>query len=263
MFIKDSNEKSILKSVLACAAFMLLVSYANAEYVMIDDFSEPGQNITSKGQQAWSDTNSNVLGGVRDGSVGCESSEADGRSTANISNGLFAVTTNHKAAPSIYLSYDGLAGWGNHLDDDPFNDSLSPSQDLTAGGADAFSIEFVHADEGDSGVAFFNDVLLTVKMEGQSNLYQYNANTEANSWMDTNYNLISESNPMAFEVEFAKLGNGTSTDIDMAKVEAVGLHICSENYDLEYTLNSFSTVPEPATLALLGSGLIMLRRKRR
>lgn len=96
-----------------------------ADLVMIDDFTEPSRTITSKGQQEWVDYTSTVPGGVRDGSVGCESSDALGNTTMKIEGGLFKISTNKSASPSVYLSYDATAGWGSDKDYDPFNGTFS------------------------------------------------------------------------------------------------------------------------------------------
>ncbi|MBN2686508.1 MAG: hypothetical protein JXR40_14600, partial [Pontiellaceae bacterium] len=125
-----------------------------ADLVMIDDFTEPSsRTITSRGQQEWIDTTTTVPGGVRDGSVGCESSDTDGNTTMTISGGLFQISTNKKASPSVYLSYDGTAGWGTDKDYAPFNGAFSPTIDLTDNGANnRFSILFAYADGMTEGV---------------------------------------------------------------------------------------------------------------
>ena len=131
-----------------CAGLLFAGPGALAGMLLLDGFDEPvsGSAHTSKGQSAWHDTTDTVMGGIRDGSVGCESSELDGTTTAQISGGLMEVTTNKKASPSVYLSYDRTAGWGPDLDSDPFNGSCVPALDLTDGGGnDRFRIVFASA----------------------------------------------------------------------------------------------------------------------
>ncbi|MDD2237975.1 MAG: hypothetical protein PHP44_03965 [Kiritimatiellae bacterium] len=105
--------KRINKSYFMAVVLLYLCSGITAEcaVVLIDDFSIPasGQTVTSKGQQSWVNLTASVLGGVRDGSVGCESSEADGNTTGQITGGQLYIETNKRASPSMYLSYDGTA----------------------------------------------------------------------------------------------------------------------------------------------------------
>ncbi|WP_168433524.1 hypothetical protein [Pontiella sulfatireligans] len=235
----------------------------SANAFLIDDFSDPAnQTTTSQGNQtAWEDTTSSVIGGIRDGSVGCESSSSGGTTTAKFANGKLEVYTNKKASPSIYLAYDGTAGWGSNLDTDPFgNGTISPVLDFTDGGGnDRFSITFASAGGMDPSTNFFNDVLLSVKIEGEKNLYQANMDDAANAWMDENYNALAAGRAAAFEIDFSALG----ASIDMTKVEAFSLHICSENKNMDYSIDKIEAVPEPAVLtlvALFGIGLLSAKR---
>jgi hypothetical protein len=151
-----------------CAAVLMVTTAAWAGPVMIDDFSESATGtITSRGQQAWVDNTLTVPGGVRDGSVGCESSDADGTTRMQISAGLFKIDTNKKAAPSVYLSYDGTAGWGDDLDYDPFNGAFTTALDLTGNGSnDRFSILFAYAKGMSPTIEYFNDVFVSVLIGG-------------------------------------------------------------------------------------------------
>ena len=130
--------KSIKIFCLIIGALLYFCSSFTAEcaVVMIDSFTFPAttQTVTSKGQQSFVNVTDTVLGGVRDGSVGCESSEADGNTTGKIDGGKYEIYTNKKASPSMYLSYDGTSGWGTHLDTDPFNGQFAQPIDLTDGG---------------------------------------------------------------------------------------------------------------------------------
>lgn len=243
-----------------------MLSVANAADVVIDDFSDPsnGNAHTSQGQSAWYESVTGVIGGNRDGSVGCESSEFDGTTTAQITGGEFTVTTNKKASPSIYLSYDQTPGWGPNLDTDPFNGTFSSSQDLT-GGSDnnRFAIVFTHAAGRNVGIAYFNDFLITVEVD--SVLYSCNLGDQgtdaANVWMEANYDDLSSDIPATFYVDFSQL-SGTP---DMSAVDAIALHICSNKYDWEYSLDSiYTTVPEPMTvMLLLGGGAVFAAKRRK
>lgn len=240
------------------ATFLLAVA-AQATPILIDDFSEPSRNITSRGQQEWVDTTATVPGGVRDGSVGCESSDTDGNTTMRINNGLFAILTNKKAAPSVYLSYDATAGWGSDKDYAPFNGAFVSTIDLTGGGKnDRFSILFAYANGMDPTVDYFNDVFVSVQINGS--FYQYDAAAAANTWMDQHYETLNAGTACAFEVLFSALGSG----IDMTQVEAIHLHVCSENRDMEYGLDQIVAIPEPAAAGLIllaGGGLFLLERR--
>lgn len=246
---------------------LMVVAAVSGDTFVIDDFSVPasGSAHTSKGQAAWYDTTSSVLGGIRDGSVGCESSELDGTTTAQITGGKFNVKTNKKASPSVYLSYDQTPGWGSHLDNDPFNGVLNPVQDLTDSGSnDRFSIVFASASGRNVSIPYFNDFLITVKIKDVGTLYQCNLGNNgtgaANTWMESNYTTLNAGTPVAFDVLFTELDDS----INMSQVEGVAFHICSNNSNLEYSLDSISTVPEPATFCLLavGSVFVMIRKKR-
>ncbi len=242
-------------------------SMVSADVIIIDDFTEPSsRNITSRGQQAWVDVTGTVIGGIRDGSAGCESSDADGTTTARISAGIFSILTNKKASPSIYLAYDQTAGWGTHLDNDPFNGVLNPAWDLSDNGSnDRFSILFSKATSTDSATPFFNDFLLTVKVKGDPSLYQRDMDTAANAWMVSNKAALAAGSPVAFEIFFTDLGDG----VDLSQVEGFSLHICSENRDMEYAIDRIAAIPDPAgipepavaTLVLLfGIGTLSVKR---
>jgi hypothetical protein len=234
----------------AKAFFFLLVVVcsAGADWVMIDDFLESATaTITSQGQQAWVDNTPTVPGGVRDGSIGCETSDADGTTRMQISDGLFKIDTNKKASPSVYLSYDGTAGWGSGLDDDPFNGAFTTALDLTGNGSnDRFSLLFAYAKGMSATTDYFNDVFVSVLIGGQ--FYQYDASDDANAWMGDNYATLNTETPSAFEVLFSKLGTG----LDLSRVQAIHLHVCSENRDMDYALDKFEAVPEPAVISLIG-----------
>jgi hypothetical protein len=253
----------IFKIELVGAIFsIMVVAEGMAATVVIDDFSEGNRNITSRGQTAWTDSGLNVLGGVRDGSAGCENSDTEGLTTANISDGLFSVSTNPKGAPSIYLSYDGTSGWEDEaeLDANPFNGSINPVQDLTDNGSnDRFSITFAYTKGASETVDFFNDFNLAVKVGGST--YLVDVSDVANVWVDDNYAELSADTPTAvsFEVLFSDFGD----DVDMSEVEGFYLHVCSENLNMEYAIDEIAAVPEPAAAALLlvvGGGLLFVRR---
>jgi len=249
----------MMKARVGIVVAWLVASVAFGE-VVIDDFSEGNRTITSRGQTAWYDTGLNVLGGVRDGSAGCENSPAGGLTTAKIQDGLFKVYSNKSGAPSIYLSYDQTAGWGGTpLDDYPFNGSLNPVQDLTENGSnDRFRITFASANGADPEINFFNDVHLVVKVEGTN--YLANMSSSANTWMEANYDDLNATTPVAasFEVSFSEFG-----DIDMSQAQGFFLHVCSENMDMEYAIDKIAAVPEPASVLMIGfgAGLIFLVRR--
>jgi hypothetical protein len=239
----------------------LLIGSAGADSVMIDDFSESATSTkTSTGnQEEWVDNTSTVPGGVRDGSVGCEWSDADGTTRMQIGDGLFKIDTNKKAAPSMYLSYDGTAGWGTDKDSSPFNGKFATALDLTGDGSnDRFSILFAYADGMSATTNYFNDVLISVQIADE--FHQHDATGAANVWINDNYATLNQETPVAFEVLFSELGSG----LDMSSVEAIHLHICSENRDMDYAIDQFEAVPEPSGVlmvsAVLLTGLWIRRR---
>ncbi|MDD4735245.1 MAG: hypothetical protein PHP44_03970 [Kiritimatiellae bacterium] len=152
------------------------------------------------------------------------------------------------------------------MDTDPFNGTFSLPIDLTDGGRNnSFSVVFSSAGGKSELVDSFNDVLLTVLIDGT--LHQYDYDDEANAWFDENYAALSGGTPATFSMPFSSLGGG----LDMTQVDAVCLHVCSENYDLEYSLDSFYTdgsgsdaVPEPGVAAtfLTGGAMLCLLRRR-
>ena len=89
----------------------------------------------------------------------------------------------------------------------------------------------------------------------------------ANTWFDANYAALSNGTPATLSLPFSSLGVG----LDMTDVDAVCLHVCSENYNFEYAIDTFFTdgsgsdsVPEPgmASFFLLGGALLALLRRR-
>lgn len=251
--------RTLIVSILA-----FLAASTSFAVVVIDDFTEGTSSYTSTGQQsAWDNSNINVLGGIRNGSVGCESSDTDGTTKANIQDGHFEVTTNKKASPSIYLGYDATAGWGTDLDTDPFNGAFSSAVDLTQSGLNnSFAITFSYASGTDTVTPFFNDFLFTVQIAGvmYTKNVGFNGDGTANIWMAANYTDLNNEISATFLVPFSEL-NGTP---NMSQVEAFSLHICSENKNSEYTLDSITAaVPEPASALMIafGGGLIALVRR--
>jgi hypothetical protein len=77
--------------------------------------------------------------------------------------------------------------------------------------------------------------------------------------MDENYATLNTETPVAFEVLFSELGTG----LDMSSVEAIHLHVCSENRDMDYGIDKIQAVPEPAVMSLIGlSGAFALLIRR-
>ncbi|NCD33004.1 MAG: hypothetical protein EOL87_06230 [Spartobacteria bacterium] len=165
---------------------LLLCSHTVFGAVVIDSFEDGDGNHTSKGQSAWIDNPATVIGGIRDGSAGCEASEADGTTTARIGDGELYVFTNHKAAPSVYFNYDAHSGWGSDLDTDPFTGTFAAPVDLTEDGKNTqFSFFFTHALYDSSSAPFFNDVLITLKIQDEPSFSQINLGARGTGYANT------------------------------------------------------------------------------
>ena len=248
-------------------ALMGLIATNAFSTVVIDDFTTPTtqENHSSQGGQVqWTDnsTAGSILGDYRDGSVGCELTSEDNQVNVKIGTGKFEVTAQPKAGPSIYLSYDGTAGWSQPADpeNDRFNGTFASAIDLTDGGAnDRFSFSFAYAFGGKVGpeTVTFNDFKITLLEydNGTTNTYSYNGgeNTAAggddtvNTWMTDNYTDLNNEQSATFEMDFSKFGGASLDD-----VLALQVHICSADLGSDYTLNSIAAVPEPASAMMIG-----------
>lgn len=275
------NLKSILfgpaQMLGAILVIGLICNSGLAGEVVIDDFSAPadGTQYQSPGSgfNEWTNTTNGTgtLGSYRDGAVGCESQGGQGDTKATLTAAEeFEMTSNNQGNSSVYLSYDDTSGWGT--DDQPEGDkfngafsntsngSLGAPVDLTDGGSnDRFELTFTFADldDGTLNNAYFNDFLITLAENDGGTLgdesddieYQYNAGAggddSANTWMATNYSDLNAGTARTFTVDFQEFGSASLDD-----VEAVQLHICTEETDFDYTLTSFKATPEPGLAAL-------------
>ena len=86
--------------------------------ISIDEFTEPTtavQHTSNAGAQVqWSDTGLTAtltVGGVRDGSIGCEYYDNISVIRATVGAGSLSVDSTGSSTPSLYLSYDATSGW--------------------------------------------------------------------------------------------------------------------------------------------------------
>ncbi len=265
------------KTTILWAVFLFFAAQSFAAEIIIDTFASPTSQATysssSKTQVQWTDSSSSgdILGGVRDGSVGCELSTDNNQSQARVGDGTFAITAQPKAGPSTYLSYDGTEGWSQPADpeNDRFNGTFASAIDLTDGRLnDRFYFSFVYAFHGKDGdgTVTFNDFRITLLEydNGENNTYSYNVGYQgdgsANTWMTENYTDLNDGESATFAMDFSSFGDASLDD-----VLALQIHICSADLGSDYTLNSISAaVPEPTSIAMISvTGAIALIIRRR
>lgn len=255
--------------------------------LIIDDFQEPtdSHEIKSNGgkQAQWTDPGNdgsysddvNVLGGIRDGSLGCESYDNTSSVSGDVGGGTLNVRSAGTSTPSIYLSYDGTRGWEEtdlNPETKPFNGTFT-AKDFTAYDQITFTFASVGGFEfGEGENGGFNDFNITFLQgagEGQENdgefLYTYDAATAGE--LGGANDLTNSDVTQAFSIDLSLLKNNNDETATFDGVQAVQLHICSEDTKSEYSLDSFSltAIPEPNTLFLLivaASAAIMRRPHR-
>lgn len=117
----------------------------------------------------------------------------------------------------------------------------------------------------DPEVAYFNDVFISVQINDY--FYQYDAATDANAWMDAHYDELNAGTPAAFDVLFSSLvakNGGPAINMTlMSQVEAIHVHVCSENRNMDYGIDQIAAIPEPAAVTfIVWAGIAMLVGRR-
>jgi len=265
---------------------------AHAEPMSIDEFTAPGTASTVKStggsQKPWSDTGltaTDTLGGIRDGSIGCEGVNTSSV-TAIVGAGAISLDATGGSTPSLYLGYDGHSGWGSHLETQPFNGVLSSPVDLTGGGGnDAIALRFTSVRSRGVG---FNDFRITLvqgyagDVNTSPGTIAYDADGTptagtADYWFSfnaasaINAQLTDGTGEQTFYFPMSSLVNAAGSTATFNAVQAIQFHGCTEQVAFDYTMDSIQAVPEPTTIAamvsaglcLVGFGLYRRRRAQR
>jgi hypothetical protein len=269
--------------------------------IVIDEFTEPSAATyfsNKNSQVAWADSGldtADTIGGVRDGSIGCEYYDNTSNVKTTVGGGEIKVDSTGNSTPSLYLAYDGHSGWGGtypaSLETEPFNGVFASTVDLTGGGTNAsIAFRFTAVDGLDSGTGF-NDFRITL-IQGYTGDVNSSPGTvdfdvdgtptagTADYWYSydaadvINGQLTNTTSEQIFLFDLASLVNDNNVTATFDSVQAIQIHACTEDTGLTYTLDSVravagaaggpTPVPEPATgWALASVALLAFRRRRR
>lgn len=235
--------------ILPAAAFALVVPAA-ASAVVIDNFDDGAFVLTAAGSSDDRPSDrttvtgdpSNILGGQREVTLNLNRGRGvvDARTLANIEStgdgGVLALSDSGRAFSELVLSYRNLGG-----------------VDLTEGGTqDAFLLDY------DFFQGFSRVAALVRSGAGTGTGVVFVAESDN----DRIVGPASRANAQQRLIAFADF-NGT---VDFGDVDSVEFFINSQDSALggatDFELDSITTVPEPAGLALLAAGAALLRRRR-
>ena len=280
-----SMKKNLLSA--AACALMGLASSAQAG-VIIDLFSDPAvpQEViaTKKNENASNQVGSfpSILGGYRDLSV----TMVDGPSTyqglsyvssVTVGNGSLAFANGATITGKAVVTWDGINEAG--ADGGGVTKTGLGGLDLTYGGAaNKFLVDVFSTDLG------FNYSISLWDMDGTQSTLSAGVQFQVNSKITTDYyfdwfnlgtglycNGIAITDPLTCADPTTQLLFSivrTGDGVDFSKIGAVQLTLQGDRAELDMRIGSIRTVPEPATLglvglALLGAGAISRRSARK
>ena len=253
-----------------------------------DEFSEPTSPVTyqSNGgeQTQWTNTvTSGTLAGVRDGSIGCEYYPDSSVTRATLDGSTLHIDSTGNSTPSLYLSYDGAAGWpGSPADPEhyPFNAIFGTPVDFTGGGTNThivFRFTSVSGLGGGTDTGF-NDFRVTLVQGagGAPGQITYDGDGTPSSGEDAywysydaaasiNSVITNSTDPQDFYFPLAALVNASDATATFSAVQAIHIHACTADTAFDYTLDYIRVVPEPSTglAALAAMAFLCLYRGRR
>jgi len=247
------------------AATALLGVSMGASAGIIDDFST-GQatlvDITVDGTYVSSSVGAGdptILGGNRDIGVSLISSADPANINAEI--GVSSVTGHLNFSVDTTATATGHVDWDGAANTDETVDFTGLGGiDITAGGTlTAFKVDTIFADAG------FEFVVT--------------AWTDANNWTAISFSATGTAVPLTTFIPFSAFenvalcgavnpapgvnsitcGSGNTAPVDLSNLGALALDIDPNGgtVSIDLTLDSISTVPEPATVALFGTGLLL------
>ena len=262
-----SMKKNLLSA--AACALMGLASSAQAG-VIIDKFIDPvggWQEVTTISgtdfNQSGPFSTANVIGGYRDLSVTKLSGDAPGETSMTVYNGKLSFNNDTSVTGKGVITWDGSnsAGAGGS--------SVAPlglgGIDLTSGGAaDQFLVDVFTADLG------FNYSISLWDMDGDRSTLSAGVQFQVNSTITTNYLFY------WFNLPTGEYCNGTLVppdctdpttelqfgidrpdgEIDFTRIGAIQLTLQGARADVDMAIGMIRTVPEPATLGLVGLALL-------
>lgn len=217
----------------------LLAAAGSAHALMIDDFTTGSfsQSISHVGNPGWigSQTGS-MLGGERDAGIYIESNPLGVNATIAAGSGFLVNSGGTMLSAHFGVQYDGI---GDETDSStPFNSGPG------LGGVDfsadnAFQLNFIANDEDLAGYIQVYD------LDGNVSQVLY---TVAGGQMS----------PFSYTVAFSDF----SGNADFSSINSITF-IWSTSPSGDFALSSIESVPEPATMAILGIGAAALIRRRR